>query len=270
MTDPNYTALVFVIDRSGSMKSIHEEVTGALNALRDTETAEPGKLTIDTVFFDGEYEERDHFASPDSADFTIEPRGMTALYDAVASKILSFGEALNALPEHERPSKILFVIATDGHENSSRRYNAGAVAELVEQQRSVYSWQFTFLGANQDAVLAAQQLNIPADDSITFSASSTGVLNVGKALSSYTRSYRSGGATGYTTEQRTSALAEEETVQPGSDQKHFRTIRNSEGTPIFNVEVTTAPGIEIPTTGRATSTSKKPAGKSTPRKRGAK
>lgn len=206
MTNKNYTALVFIIDRSGSMDNIHKEVTGALNGLVQSEAAEPGKLTIDTVFFDHEYEARDSFASPDSVDLTIVPKGMTALHDAVGRKILSFGQALSELPEEERPGKVLFIIATDGFENSSHEFTAERVGQLVEHQKTVYDWGFTFLGANQDAVLTAKTLNIAEGDAITFDASAAGVQNVGASLRNYTNAYRSGATAGYTVEDRASAM----------------------------------------------------------------
>jgi hypothetical protein len=206
MTRPDYTALVFVIDSSGSMGRIHREVTGSLQALVENEAKEEGHLTVDTVFFDDKYEERDHFASVDEVDFTIRPRGMTALYDAIGRKITSFGEALEALPEDERPSKVLFVIATDGNENSSQDYDSSQVADLIKTQQDKYSWQITFLGANQDAVLAAQKLNIAASNAITFSADAGGVMGATQALSEYTRSYRSSGKAEYSQEARAAAM----------------------------------------------------------------
>lgn len=215
MTNKDYTALVLIIDRSGSMGDIHKEVTGALEALVKSEAAEPGKLTIDTVFFDHQYEARDFFASADSVNLTIEPRGMTALHDAIGHKIVSFGEALSQLPEEERPGKVLFIIATDGFENNSREFNAERVSKLIQEQKTVYSWGFTFLGANQDAVLTAKTLNIDEGDAITFAASATGVQNVGAALSGYTRSYRSGVAAEYSVADRAAATVVDATTTTG-------------------------------------------------------
>lgn len=205
MTQPGYTALVFVIDRSGSMMSIHQEVEGSLKAMVKEEASHPGKITVDTVFFDDRYEERSVFASPEDVDFTIEPRGMTALYDAVGKKITSFGQALAQLPEAERPEKVLFIIATDGLENNSKEHSSAVIARMIDEQKTKYSWQFTFLGANQDAVLTAAKLNISQNDAITFQADASGVTGVVSALSSYTRSFRAGSVPMYSDKDRSAA-----------------------------------------------------------------
>lgn len=205
MTQQGYTALVFVIDRSGSMMSIHQEVEGSLKAMVKKEASHPGKITVDTVFFDDRYEERSVFASPDDVDFTIQPRGMTALYDAVGKKITSFGQALAQLPEAERPEKVLFIIATDGLENNSKEYSSAVIARMIDEQKTKYSWQFTFLGANQDAVLTAAKLNISQNDAITFQADASGVTGVVSALSSYTRSFRAGSVPMYSDKDRSAA-----------------------------------------------------------------
>jgi hypothetical protein len=49
----------------------------------------------------------------------------------------------------------MFVIITDGMENSSREYSAEKVKALIERQKAQYGWEFIFLGANIDAVETA-------------------------------------------------------------------------------------------------------------------
>jgi hypothetical protein len=90
----------------------------------------------------------------------LEPRGNTALLDAVGRAIVETGERLRALPENERPGLVVFVIVTDGQENSSREYTKARVKEMIEHQQNVYKWQFTYLGANQDAFAEAGGMGI--------------------------------------------------------------------------------------------------------------
>lgn len=208
MTNKDYTAVVLVVDRSGSMGSIAKSVQGTLEEFVSAQLAEPGRLTIDTVFFDTEVEHRASFVDPakEKLDLELRPRGMTALFDAVGSKIDSFGETLGKLPEDERPSKVIFVIATDGAENSSTDYDQRKIAELIKHQREVYAWDFTFIGANQDAVLTAQGLNIPAGSAITFSATDDGAANVINSMSTYVSASRKGFAAGYSAEDRAAAV----------------------------------------------------------------
>lgn len=131
---------------------------------------------------------------------------MTALFDAVGSKIDSFGASLGKLSEAERPGKVIFVIATDGMENASSDYNQSRIAELIKHQREVYSWDFTFIGANQDAVLTAQGLNIPEGSAITFAATAGGAENVINSMSTYVAASRKGFAAGYSAEDRAAAV----------------------------------------------------------------
>jgi hypothetical protein len=94
----------------------------------------------------------------------------TALYDAVGQTTDSIGQRLDAMPEPQRPSRVICVVLTDGLENSSRRHWQQMVAERIEHQRTKYGWDFVFVGANQDAVLTARDLNIPQVAAMSFCA----------------------------------------------------------------------------------------------------
>jgi hypothetical protein len=209
MTDDNYTALILIIDRSGSMHPLAQTTQEALEELVHGQKLEPGKLTIDTVFFDDHYEERAALVDPakESLDLSIQARGMTALYDAVGRKVTTFGETLARLPEAERPGKVIVVIATDGHENSSTEYTSAAVAAIIKEQQETYGWKFTFVGANQDAVLTARHLNIAEEDAITFAASAGGTESVLRSVGDYVSNTRSGVAfAGYSAADRSAAM----------------------------------------------------------------
>ncbi len=209
MTKQDYTAVVLVVDRSGSMQSISATVQGALEEFVNAQLAEDGTLTIDTVFFDDRVENRASFVDPskEKLDLTLQPRGMTALFDAVGTKVDSFGQALANLSEDERPSKVIFVIATDGAENSSKEYTQQALAEKIKHQQDAYGWDFTFIGANQDAVLTAKGLNIPMGSAITFDANAGGAESVLRSMSTYVASARKGFAAGYSDSDRDGAVA---------------------------------------------------------------
>jgi len=212
MTKKNYTAVVLIVDRSGSMQFIAKTVQDALEEFVNKQKKEPGTLTIDTVFFDDEVENRASFVNPKRSklDLSLEPRGMTALYDAVGLKIDSFGRELEKLPENKRPEKVIFVIATDGQENSSKEISRDALAERIKHQQEVYKWDFTFIGANQDAVLTARELNINEGSAITFDASKTGAANVLRSMNTYVAASRAGSEAVYTAFDREEALKSED------------------------------------------------------------
>ncbi len=175
----NSTEMVFVLDRSGSMSGLAADTIGGFNELIEKQKKIDGDAYVTTVLFDHEYEVlHDHVALGEVAPLTDKEyfaRGSTALLDAVGRTIDSVGARLAAAPEEERPEHVVFVITTDGRENSSREYTAQRVREMVEHQQQKYSWQFVFLGANMDAVSEARNLGISAQYAADFTPTGRGV-----------------------------------------------------------------------------------------------
>jgi hypothetical protein len=128
----------------------------------------------------------------------------------VATTILSAKERIEALPEADRPGKILFVVITDGLENASHEYNRAQVRAMVECQRGL-GWQFVYLGAAEEAFAEAGAMGIPISAALHYTPDSGGTLAMLQSLSTSTRLYRSGETTGYVTqdEDRDKALHEE-------------------------------------------------------------
>lgn len=145
MTRQDYTALVFVVDGSEAMVDYHKEATKTLESLRDTAVSENAKVTVDTVYFNDAYVQRDHFADPKEVDFTIYPNGKAAFYDSTARKIRSFGEVLAALPENERPGKVVFTIVASGRDDDSRVHTSKTISDLMQHQTDVYGWEFVLI-----------------------------------------------------------------------------------------------------------------------------
>ena len=208
MTDTNYTALLLVIDRSGSMTGIRDDMVGGLQSLLADQAAEPGMLTVDIVTFDDVIEHTHAFADPATVQIELEPRGMTALHDAMGISITEFGRALAALPEHARPSTVQVVVVTDGGENSSREYSGAAVKKLVTDQTEKYGWDFVFLGANQDAVATGRDLGIAGDSAMTFAAAPGAVQSTTDSIKRYMKDVRGGSKRGFTEAERGDAAGE--------------------------------------------------------------
>ena len=175
----NLTEMVFVLDRSGSMSGLADDTIGGFNELIEKQKKIEGRAYVTTVLFDHEYEVlHDHVALEEVAPLTDKEyfaRGSTALLDAVGRTIDSVGARLAATAEDERPEHVVFVITTDGMENSSREYTAKRVRGMIEHQQQKYFWQFVFLGANMDAVSEARKLGISAKYAADFTPSHSGV-----------------------------------------------------------------------------------------------
>src|SRR3954470_4946345 len=168
MTDKDYSALLLIIDRSGSMSSIRDEMVGSLTTLMREQAQQPGMLTVDVVTFDDRIETTHVQADPATLEVRLEPRGMTALLDAIGIGVSEFGARLAAMPEHARPGTVVVVVATDGLENASHEWRPEVIKALLDQQREQYGWDFVFLGANQDAVTTGGELGFARDSAIDF------------------------------------------------------------------------------------------------------
>lgn len=109
-------------------------------------------------------------------------RGCTALLDAVGGAIHHIGNVHKYAREEDRPEKTLFIITTDGQENSSRRYSYEKVKRMVERQKEQFGWEFLFLGANIDAVAEAGRFGIRADRAVNYHCDREGTAVNYKAL----------------------------------------------------------------------------------------
>lgn len=194
MTKPNSTEIIFVVDRSGSMASIAQDMVGGFEAFIEKQKETPGECRVTMVQFDDRYEVS-YTARPlaEVKSLDLVPRGMTALLDAVGRCIQETGSRLAALQESERPSQVLFVIITDGAENVSKEYNRARVFDMISTQRSTYSWEFVFLGANQDSIATATSMGISGTNAVTFSATHGGTRGLMRGLSANVSSYRTSG-----------------------------------------------------------------------------
>lgn len=168
---PDLTDITLVVDRSGSMQSVRDDAEGGVNSFIVEQANEPGEALLTLVQFDTEYEFL-HKGVPISQvpKYELVPRGMTALLDAVGRAINETGERLSKMDEQDRPGLVIFVIMTDGQENSSKEFSKAQIKEMVERQQNEYNWQFTFLGANQNAFEEAGGMGIHADGAAIFAS----------------------------------------------------------------------------------------------------
>lgn len=200
MTDKDYTHLVVVMDRSGSMGPIRTDMEGAINALFEEQAQLPGKCLVDLIQFDDRYDVVFKDREVGMAKATLEPRGLTALTDAIGKTIADLGIKLDKLPEDERPGTVIVAVVTDGHENASVEYTADTIREMIKHQTDVYQWNFTFLGANMDAVKTGAQYGFDPGTSLTWNPNNVAAATA--SVGTYITNTRSGLANAYTDEDR--------------------------------------------------------------------
>ena len=150
----NLTELVFILDRSGSMAGLEADTIGGFNAMIEKQKQEPGEAYVSTVLFDNDSQViHDRIALDRVQPMTRKEyyvRGCTALLDAVGESIRKIENVQKHLPEAHKAGKVIFVITTDGLENSSVEYNHNDIKRMIEAKKEC-GWEFLFLGANIDA-----------------------------------------------------------------------------------------------------------------------
>ncbi len=153
--------ITLVVDRSGSMQSIYNDAQGGINAFIAQQAELPGEAFISLVQFDTKYEfVAKGIPASEFPEYKLVPRGGTALLDAVGRAINETGQRLSRMNEQDRPGLVAIVVMTDGEENSSREFTRAEIKNMIEHQQTQYNWQFTFLGADQDAFAEAASMGV--------------------------------------------------------------------------------------------------------------
>ncbi|MGE5678184.1 MAG: vWA domain-containing protein [Pseudomonadota bacterium] len=193
----NLTEIIFILDRSGSMAGLESDTIGGYNSFLEEQKKVEGEAHVTTVLFDNNYE-----VLHDGVDIkSVNPitrkeyfaRGTTALLDAVGLTINRVVERIKKTDESQRPSKVIFIITTDGLENSSVEFTYTQVKQMVSYQQSKYNWEFLFLGANIDAAKEADSLGIKANRASNYVADSQGSNLIYGTLASSIASFRCDG-----------------------------------------------------------------------------
>lgn len=211
----DFTQIAIVLDRSGSMGSIEGSTIAGFNEFLKQQQLVPGTASVYSAKFDTEYEvlfDGDLKQHPELSRENFQPRGATALHDAIGKTINHVGKRLADLAEDQRPEKVVFVIMTDGLENSSREFAGEKIAQMIQHQKDSYKWEFVYLGANQDAVLVGERLGIGGRNSITYTAAPHTTRSVVASMSANMASYRQGATAtmDFADHQRMAAIDDEE------------------------------------------------------------
>lgn len=187
----DYTHISILIDESGSMRNIRETVISGINNFLKDQKLLPGHATVSLVKFASEHtisflgknlSEIDEF-------YSYNPNGNTALNDSLMFLIEETGKWLSLMKEDERPENVLFVVFTDGMENSSHKYKLSDVRRSIKHQEEKYSWKFLFLGANMDAQAVGGSYGMVGLD---FAANIEGAAAAMNYTSHYVESVRGG------------------------------------------------------------------------------
>jgi uncharacterized protein YegL len=188
------TLLALVVDRSGSMSDIKDDMEGGIKTLIEEQSREQGTCLVTLAQFDDVYEVlAEAVPAAELVPYRLVPRGSTALLDAIGRTISMVHASVEATDPNRRPQNVVIAVITDGLENASKEWTRLQVMDSVKARISE-GWHFTFLGADQDAIQEGRGLGVDAASSLTFDKSSAGSTGVMQSLSASVRRVRSGEA----------------------------------------------------------------------------
>lgn len=191
----NYTHVSILIDRSGSMASIRKSVMSGLEEFINDQKTLDGDCTLSIVAFNHTKEYISSFVDLKTYEFDpnqYQPSGTTALVDSMYEFIKETGQHLAKMSEDERPSKVVFLVITDGEENASKQFTNEQLKELVIEHTDIWKWNFTYIGANQDSFAVSKTLGISTSSTINYNTTINGVSNIFTLTSGKLKGYRSG------------------------------------------------------------------------------
>lgn len=184
------TKIAILLDRSGSMEPLRDSVIEGINGYIRTQREGQDDCTITIYRFDNEFEtivrDDDVHNNFQLTRESYQPRGSTALLDSIAKAINDFE------PTARGAAQVLFVIQTDGAENSSIEYKGrfDQISELI-RRKTADGWQFIFLGANIDAIATGSKLGIGGAFAMNYAATADANTSMYATLGTKTNVFRS-------------------------------------------------------------------------------
>ena len=169
----NEMDVIFLLDRSGSMGGIEKDTIGGYNSYIDSQRGKNVKVT--TVLFDDKYEvlhnreDVDNIKKLTNKEYYV--RGCTALLDAIGKTIREM--------EDKNPNKVIFIITTDGYENTSTKYNKSQIKELISVHKD---WKFMYIGADIDSYSEGRSLGIKDEFIANYKKTDRGISKLYNAL----------------------------------------------------------------------------------------
>lgn len=229
MTDQNYTHIVTILDRSGSMGGLVQSTISGFNEFVEGQRKAVGRATITRIQFDDiyqvDYENKDINDCSLLDTVSYVPRGMTALYDAVGKAVNTTGKWLADLDEDKRPGQVIFLIITDGEENNSKEFSGelggNIVRQMVKHQVEKYSWRFVYIGGGDLDKQQAQAsfIGIPTNNIYNYSTNDAGTKAVYASLNHAVGRSRHFGSMGLNVNAADSLLSAQESQSLITDSK---------------------------------------------------
>jgi hypothetical protein len=207
------TEIIAILDESGSMDTLTKDTIGGYNSFITKQKVLDDVCYLTTYHFAYEVGVK-HFHVPIKEASLLtgddyRPEGGTALLDAIGTAITEVTSRISSLPPEEKPDNVLFLIITDGEENSSKKFKKPDIQQLIKDKQDIDKWNFVYIGANVDEFAESQTLGLRGVKGavgpmgMAYKATSAGVEKMYAGLDTMSTVYRSSGIL------NTSYLAEE-------------------------------------------------------------
>jgi uncharacterized protein YegL len=205
------TLVTMLLDRSYSMMSLKEDTLLAINGYLETLRGSKSDVHFSLVLFDSSMDGKMHLEKvvvgkpvSEVADLTskdFEPRGGTPLIDAACMTIRAVEESLEG-----KKAKSVFVIQTDGDENTSQECKWSDLKSLIERKEKD-GWEFTFMGAGIDAYKQGSMMGISKAKTIAYGTDRNQTRAAFAATASNIAAFAEGSVAdiGYTADQKFSS-----------------------------------------------------------------
>lgn len=181
--------IICVIDRSGSMNHVREEAIGGFNDFLQKQKDDNTDDVLTFVQFDDKYEvicvRRPLDQVKELTVETFQPRGMTALYDAIGKTIA------NTSVWSEKEDNTVMLILTDGHENTSREYTKEMVKSQIEHHEKNFGWNVIYVGPDVDAFDVGGGLGVYSGRIVPYNVSKVGTRTAYSDVSQVVTSHKS-------------------------------------------------------------------------------
>ena len=184
----------FVLDKSGSMDVIRDATISGFNEFKNDQAREAGTALFTLTLFDTAFTTPRQAVPvsdvPDLDHHTYVPGGMTALYDAIGHTLRLTDDYYAA----HKPDQILFVIMTDGEENSSREFSRERVFQMIQDRQKLADYDFIYLGANQDSYAVGASMGVAPGRMMDYAHSPAAAAEAMRRTSRNVRAHRRTGA----------------------------------------------------------------------------
>ena len=176
--EENEMDIIFLLDRSGSMYGSEKDTIGGFNSIIKEQKQDEIHAKVTTILFDHGYDilykRKDLFDVDELTEKEYNVRGSTALLDAIGRTMLTM--------QKEISGKVLFVITTDGYENSSVEFTKTQIKNMITNS----NWEFLYLGADIDSYGEAAKIGINHDRVANYRKTEDGIKDMSSSISKAT------------------------------------------------------------------------------------